>query len=257
MERLIFETTALLHPRTIPKLLRVAHRVLVWIEPFLYRIIRVQTPYKPEIRALLRRTPEFCSLAVRHLALLNEGDDVLRLLDTCKGITSLVIPFGAATLDPTTALASILREGRIRRLATRLPKVASDLRCSLFAAITHLAIFDIEPAIILPFCVEIPHLPALTHCSFFLLFSPEVLAARLSQALAETPQLQPLLVLFQSLFERPGVYDVRFVAAKYNSTYWDIWEAGAKGLPDYWSRGDDFVAKKRQGEIAESRYWLD
>ncbi|KAJ7615540.1 hypothetical protein FB45DRAFT_935937 [Roridomyces roridus] len=41
LECLIFETTAIRHPGSIPRLLRVAKRVLEWTEPFLYRTIEL------------------------------------------------------------------------------------------------------------------------------------------------------------------------------------------------------------------------
>ncbi|KAJ7766721.1 hypothetical protein B0H16DRAFT_1882751 [Mycena metata] len=44
LEREIFETAALLYPGTLPTLLRVSRRVLVWIEPLLYRALRIDSP---------------------------------------------------------------------------------------------------------------------------------------------------------------------------------------------------------------------
>ncbi|KAJ7171434.1 hypothetical protein C8R46DRAFT_184935 [Mycena filopes] len=253
IERDIFETTAVVHPQTIPHLLRVARRVLVWIEPFLYRVVSLRQPYTPGIRALLQKPPEFWNLAVRHLVLLDAGDPLrFRLVDACKDITSL----GIDSINSPVSLPSLLPERRIRRLAVSLARIAPELRRSLFATITHLAVLDINPAIVLPFVTEIPHLPALTHCSLFFA-STGVPTSVLAQVLAETPRLRLLLVLVESSIDVPVVYDLRFVIATYDSTYWDLWEAGAKGLPDYWSRGDEFVAKKRRGDIAESRYWLD
>ncbi|KAK7062466.1 hypothetical protein R3P38DRAFT_3167467 [Favolaschia claudopus] len=41
LEREIFEHTALMFPHSIPSLLRVARHVYIWIEPLLYRVIRV------------------------------------------------------------------------------------------------------------------------------------------------------------------------------------------------------------------------
>jgi len=52
-----------------------------------------------------------------------------------------------------------------------------------------------------------------------------------------------------------NIYDVRFVIGVYYD-YWAEWEAGAKGLPDAWAQGDDFVARKRNGDIEVTRYWL-
>ncbi|KAJ7928326.1 hypothetical protein B0H13DRAFT_2311607 [Mycena leptocephala] len=40
LEREIFGTTALMYPGEMPTLLRVARRVLIWIEPLLYRVTK-------------------------------------------------------------------------------------------------------------------------------------------------------------------------------------------------------------------------
>ncbi|KAJ7171433.1 hypothetical protein C8R46DRAFT_1190747 [Mycena filopes] len=253
LERDIFETTALLHPKTIPPLLRVARRVLIWIEPFLYRVTRFEVPQNPRILALLQKPPEFRNLAVRHLVLLATGDDALRLLNTCKGITTLGI--GSSSPESSTALASILPDSRIRRLAMRLPRISPELRRSLFAAITHLVIFEIVPDILTSFCAEIPHLPTLTHCSFFY-FPDRMPRDAFLQVLAESPRLHLLLLQTSAssyhdlVKDVPAVHDVRFVLARALGVYWDVWD-------EYWSRAEEFIAKKRGREIAETRYWLD
>ncbi|KAJ7484164.1 hypothetical protein FB451DRAFT_1028462 [Mycena latifolia] len=131
LEREIFETTALLYPKTIPKLLRVARRVLLWkvdmldsvhvyaayrpyrIEPLLYNIIRI-CPFDTTSRAdsgvqMLRRVDmkpaEFFANAVRHMDLIafepkffgvRSKDvwgeaDLERVLGSCTGIRSLMI----------------------------------------------------------------------------------------------------------------------------------------------------------------------
>ncbi|KAF8201937.1 hypothetical protein K438DRAFT_1965389 [Mycena galopus ATCC 62051] len=43
LERKVFELAAHLHPSSIPALLRVAHRILVWIEPLLCKILVLTT----------------------------------------------------------------------------------------------------------------------------------------------------------------------------------------------------------------------
>ncbi|KAJ7171440.1 hypothetical protein C8R46DRAFT_993579 [Mycena filopes] len=258
LEREIFESAALLHPATIPDLLRVARRVHIWIEPFLYRFVLFEQPYTAGTRALLQKPPEFWNLAVRHVVLLHWGDAAIRMLNTCKGITSLGFDFG----DPVhsaTALTSVLPQCPIRRLAVwQLPRIAPELRRSQFGAITHLALFDFYPTITLAFCAEIPHLPALTHCSLYF-FPTAIPTDLLMQTLADAPRLHLLLVFTHAdgTGAIPAVYDVRFVITQFPTTYWDVWEAGVKGLPDYWSCGDDFVAKKRRGEIAATQYWLN
>jgi hypothetical protein len=44
------------------------------------------------------------------------------------------------------------------------------------------------------------------------------------------------------------VDDVRFVVGLYTD-YLADWEAGARGRPNVWTKADDFVARKRRGEI--------
>ncbi|KAJ7171448.1 hypothetical protein C8R46DRAFT_1349417 [Mycena filopes] len=234
LERDIFETTALLYPKTIPNLLRVARRVLIWIEPFLYRVVRFEVPHNPGIHALLQKPPEFWNLAVRHLVLLDTGDDALRLLNTCNGITSLGI--GSSYPDSTISLASILPDSRIRRLAVQLPRISPELRRSLFAAITHLAVLDVAPSILTSFCAEIPHLPP----------------SRTARSSSSTTTFREMCSCryHRLLRDVPTVHDVRFVLALGHGVYWDVWD-------EYWSRAEEFIAKKRRREIAETRYWLD
>ncbi|KAJ7691867.1 hypothetical protein B0H14DRAFT_3906143, partial [Mycena olivaceomarginata] len=68
LERELFETAALVHPATIPALLRVAKRVLLWIEPYLYRVIRMHRDNRAMVTAVLEamksKTQEFFRQAV-------------------------------------------------------------------------------------------------------------------------------------------------------------------------------------------------
>ncbi|KAJ7059732.1 hypothetical protein C8F01DRAFT_1145482, partial [Mycena amicta] len=61
LEREIFELAAEIHPSTVAVLLRVAHRVQEWTEPFLYRTIRVRTSQSFEAfqRILRTKSPRF------------------------------------------------------------------------------------------------------------------------------------------------------------------------------------------------------
>ncbi|KAJ7092983.1 hypothetical protein B0H15DRAFT_799422 [Mycena belliarum] len=77
--------------------------------------------------------------------------------------------------------------------------------------------------------------------------------------LVQCSHLLLLLVCFPDYTEHLGhrwvedapVKDARFVATSYTD-YPDDWEAAAKGLPDTWSLADDFVSRKRRGEIADA-----
>ncbi|KAJ6592517.1 hypothetical protein B0H19DRAFT_1245385 [Mycena capillaripes] len=153
----------------------------------------------------------------------------------------------------------------LRRLAIALcplfgGSVSVDLAHPAFRSITHLDMFDAIDGLdsVWP---QISTLPALTHLALHR-SAPRHIPIMMT-VLLECPRLELLLILWSLYAEShyasqqiPHVYDVRFVMGMYNSYIVD-WEAGAKGLPDMWSRADDFVARKRRGEIKETCYWLN
>ncbi|KAJ6549951.1 hypothetical protein B0H19DRAFT_184937 [Mycena capillaripes] len=151
LEREIFETAARMHPGRIPTFLRVARRVLVWIEPLLYRVVLVNSRKAGMVHALLNamtsKPPQFFH-AVRYLAVESSrnypSDDLKRLLSLCKGLTNFTCVHYFS--DPT--LLPILSELRIQRLFLYLPNLfgteAVDLTCPFFPSITHLEMTKIE-----------------------------------------------------------------------------------------------------------------
>ncbi|KAJ7723227.1 hypothetical protein B0H16DRAFT_1472924 [Mycena metata] len=246
LEREIFEETALMHKSSIPNLILVARRVFVWIEPLLYRVFcAILTSEKP---------PPFFHNAVRHLALLGDPStsiDNLRVLGLCRGISS----FGATNSNVDGAvLVGLEHRVNLRRLSMCLSLLfdpAVDFTHPIFRSLTHLDLFDSVQHGVMGLLPFIPTLPALTH----LALHPSIPRDDVLGALARSPPLQVLLVLWSIIYEKdysrarsPHVYDVRFVTGLY-VRYWETWEAGATGLPDFWSLGADFVARKRRGEI--------
>ncbi|KAJ7048236.1 hypothetical protein C8F01DRAFT_1193550 [Mycena amicta] len=66
LEREIFQTTALLH--SAPPLLRVARRVLIWVEPLLYRVLIIGGSIGiAQLNAASSKPPAFLARAVRCL----------------------------------------------------------------------------------------------------------------------------------------------------------------------------------------------
>ncbi|KAJ7446334.1 hypothetical protein FB451DRAFT_1291893 [Mycena latifolia] len=266
LEREIFETTALMHPSTIPTLLRVARRILIWIEPLLYRVARIsgEKPHSRMADALLRATktkpPSFFH-GVRHLLLeppahwdMGETKDILQL---CTGLVDFSA-IGDITLDPT--ILPILAELPLQRFSGPLNTLFGgvnliDSTHPFFASITHLDAFDDLSQI----CTEIPLLPALTHFGL----DQEVSWDMVETILADCPRLEVLIVSFPGFkdeyacrwSENTPIKDVRFVVGLYTD-YAAEWEAGANGLGNFWSLADDFVARKRRGEIDAGCYWL-
>ncbi|KAJ7807455.1 hypothetical protein B0H13DRAFT_2483537 [Mycena leptocephala] len=240
LEQVIFETTALMHPTAIPALLRIARRVLVWIEPLLYRVVRIFPQNTPMVRALQKAT----NRSRQNSSTMRSIISSLNLLITVLLASYLPSARASSTsLQPTVhepALLPILATMRVQRLSLNLNALFGpetiDLKHSLFQSVTHLDMFRVERvAEVLPDLPADIILPVLEIC----------------------PRLVLLLVMWASYaFEKslyaaarvPCVYDVRFVIGMYKH-YWQDWEAGARGLPDSWSRADDFVARKRRGEI--------
>ncbi|KAJ6550187.1 hypothetical protein B0H19DRAFT_187085 [Mycena capillaripes] len=258
---------ALMHPGKVPTLLRVARHVLPWIEPFLYQVIRVRvdersTDMLNAFRSAISSKPPEFFYAVRHLALEMAGilsrDEAIALLRLCRRVTN----FSSSRYFTDSSLIPVLAEMRIQRLSSVLKQLfgtaSINLAHPLFRSVTHLHMFGVD--CVAEILADVPTLPALTHlCLYYELWREIVLPI-----LAECPRLQLLLVqwpafdkLFYEAARIPYVYDVRFVIGMYVD-YWEEWEVGARGLPDpdLWTQADNFLARKRNGEIEATRYWL-
>ncbi|KAF7340279.1 Tyrosinase central domain-containing protein [Mycena venus] len=259
LEREIFETTASMHPSAIPTVLRVARRVLIWIEPLLYRV--VCSHKQPEVLSATKsKPPAFFHDAVRHLLLdgvstgwsVEEANDVLRL---CTGVTN----FAAIGKFSNPSLLPILEGMKIQRLAACLEVLFGDPRyidlCHrAFSSITHFDIFDEIVSGETTICCKIPMLPALTH----LCLNNDVPLNTVQGLLTDCPRLDVFVVLCPdySWAKKTPISDMRFVVA-FVRDYWNDWERGARGLPNFWSVADNFVTQKRRGLIDKDCYWID
>ncbi|KAJ6479546.1 hypothetical protein C8R47DRAFT_1074614 [Mycena vitilis] len=244
LEREIFETAALVYPETIPLLLRVARRVLTWIEPLLYRVVILSswmgTVRSQRLLDMVNSRPPKLFHAVRHLALWRFRVDGVWTDDAAKQLLALCTRRLSLEL---IQLTGGLRDG------------ALDLAHDLFRNLTHLHVWDADH--ISQFAnsptqtwARIFALPALTH----LRLDHDAPWDMVLTALVDCPQLELLMCLCESrpveLASNLPVYDVRFVIAlDRNYHCFQDWEEGAKGRPDLWSQADRFVARKRKGEV--------
>ncbi|KAJ7088702.1 hypothetical protein C8R44DRAFT_444000 [Mycena epipterygia] len=266
LEREIFEAAAIMHPQTIPVLLRVARRVLIWIEPFLYRVTLVQTGHSMSDavrRAMKTKPPSFFENGIRHLFLAQtlprwSEEDVCGLLRLCPRLVSLTIISGFA-YHPL--LPILLGMQQLRRWNGSLKDLfggssAVDLSHPAFRNITHMDIFDVVDDIILP---GLATLPALTH----LCLNDDVGLRVLQRILEQCMHLQVLVNLWyisdsedaREIANSPPVTDVRFVVIVF-SDFWTDLEIGARGGTDFWAAADVFIVRKRRGEIDASCYWV-
>ncbi|KAJ6600215.1 hypothetical protein B0H10DRAFT_2083383 [Mycena sp. CBHHK59/15] len=263
LEREIFETTALMHPKIIPKLLLVARRIHIRIEPLLYRVLHLGIyDLMPDIFLTTTKTkpPGFFHGAVRQMYLESSISwsqaDVQEVLSLCSGLVPLEIV--GKFVNPR--ILRSLGQMRLQRLSVRLEALFGgnsciDLTHPLFDSITHLDIYDeIGEKRIL---TRISALPALTH----LCFNEEVAWGIIRAVLRDCPRLELLANfcsfpgdVFRERAQDPPVRDVRFVMGMY-ADHWIDYDVGVKGLSDFWSVLDDFVAGKRSGAIPVDCYW--
>ncbi|KAJ7628269.1 hypothetical protein DFH06DRAFT_1338714 [Mycena polygramma] len=260
LEREIFKTAAVMYPGKIPTLLLVARRVLVWIEPLIYSVIRIADENPSICHALLSAMaskPPMFFHCVRHIILEWQSetfsqDDAQRLLKLSTGVES----FGCNYAWADASILPILGELRIQLLSITpqdlFGAAVPDLGHALFQSVTHLDIRGSEG--ISEWLGGVSKLPLLTH----LCFDSDLREEFLLSVLEDCPGLTVLLVLS---YYPPApltfqIRDVRFVLGRCDEDYWTEWEASVKGLGGFWSEAEDFVTRRRNGGIEATRYWL-
>ncbi|KAJ7149114.1 hypothetical protein C8R46DRAFT_1126874 [Mycena filopes] len=266
LEREIVETTACVHPETIPVLLLVARRICEWIERIRYRTITTDgeswtLPFNSLLLVIRSnvRPPDFFRDRVQHLFAGHiVSNNLPEVLSVCTEIQSLII----FRSDPMTLLRSL----RPRRLYVNIRHLLTDLESPhlypAFSLLTHLDVLDTftspHPSkhTLDSVITELALFPALTHLAMCecIANAPDILArcTRLvllvDQHCSEPKSRHPLTH-----------DDVRFVSIVLSDQeYIPDWVLGVRGGRDFWARGDMFVAKKRRGEIKpSSRYWIE
>ncbi|KAJ6592439.1 hypothetical protein B0H19DRAFT_1087834 [Mycena capillaripes] len=272
LEREIFQTAAVTHPKTIPALLRVCHRVHAWVEPLLYRVLIItdQNSDVPLRSAVESKPATFLQSAVRHVFFITswegqptgtrklDSDDMNDLLFKCSGTINLMIDF------------NILHKMRLQRLDVMVPQVPhaalewarGALMHPSLSFITHLSLGEATASHRYAWEVwgHLASLPALTH----LALTEDLSRALLSQVLAECRRLLVAVTTFYSeeaqekaiAFARDlTIRDPRVVVAMI-ADYTKDWETGARGGVDYWDRAEVFIDRKRRGEIENDCYFL-
>ncbi|KAK7006300.1 tyrosinase central domain-containing protein [Favolaschia claudopus] len=269
LEREIFETTAAKFPKSIPALLRVARRVHIWIEPLLYRVIHLDDNAEVEhaaYRAMKRKdAPDFFHKAVHHLVLQSDdrGPNVLQLLSLCTGLRE----FGCINSSVDHTMLPILAEMRdLRRMCCSFTSLfgnvqSIDFKHPVLRSITHLDVFEDNCWTLLG---PVLQLPALTHLCFHKNHWETLARDGLPVAAADCPALQ--LLLFQwpagsesqkdyDSIKKPRLYDLPVVVGLYNN-YWGEMEAEARGCLKFWAEADDFISRRRKGEVEATRFWI-
>ncbi|KAJ6505218.1 hypothetical protein C8R45DRAFT_972038 [Mycena sanguinolenta] len=269
LEREIFEATATIFPALIPTLLRVCQRVHVWIEPLLYRVLRISKTgmNSAKILSLVDSKTLVLQTGVRHLYIPtyhNDGSIALykNLLATCSRCINLSID-GPVDRE----FLGFLDKMRPRMLAFTVPEMflAPDLRGfthRLFVSVTHLDIYHgDEPELNWEHWSGLASLPALTH----LALSHPISRGILSRVVAECRRLSVIVVPMFSWEQESavdfasnlGFSDARVVVMVLSKAYDVDWELGARGGDDFWVRAETFINLKRAGQIEAGCYLLD
>ncbi|KAJ7059667.1 hypothetical protein C8F01DRAFT_1145291 [Mycena amicta] len=285
LEREILEIAAEKWSHDVPKLLLVARRVHLWLEPFLYRSIYLHFPLGPGRKtdaqaALLRMTsskpPSFLARAVRQVSIdfmdgfvnAEVGLQFPRVLQHCTGMTCLAMN---KTRDSMIGgkIFDVLNLVRLQRLAVFLrdlmPNHAPmDAHQPLFRSLTHLEVMDLDIEAD-PRCVPfLKSLPALTH----LALRPQPhhhtgVANSLVQHNGCT-HLQILVLLYMPAAEVPwdvkehwanaigrSVADPRVVVAPHS----DFTDCLSEQGHTYWHESEIFIQKRQLGLIPKDQYW--
>ncbi|KAJ7758114.1 hypothetical protein DFH07DRAFT_1024908 [Mycena maculata] len=265
LEREIFETTAILHPQTMPTLLPVAHRVLIWIEPLLYRFIILARGSIDEVvrRAMRVKPASFLEASIRHICISSSSrfskEELCALLRLCTKLVSLTTSQAVPASELLPILAGMTQ---VRKWTGSLVDLFGgydtiDLSHPFFRYLTHMDIIgDFEDDRNIPSLVA---LPALTHLA---LCGDGVLDDTVPRVLEQCTQLQVLVIVYHAIHAvtarqiaaRPPTDDLRFVVCVYHNYLDDQWKIGVRRGTDFWSAAETFIARKRRGEIGGALY---
>ncbi|KAF7300337.1 hypothetical protein HMN09_00917000 [Mycena chlorophos] len=270
LERLIFELAAWNTHVCAARLIRVAHRVLVWIEPLLHRVYAIGDAMTySRLRNLVLRRPAFAAENVRFLRFSSSfrdvfGVDTHYILRTCISVQVL----STTGLASHPALLEDLCEMRaVRRLSLHIGTAfafAGTWQMEYptyfpFAGLTHLTVEDPEITLQVVDVLQSGIFPNLTHIAFAGLASfpshhtiREILAA---PALRKTLVHMAVFVYFTHHRNKAAsrleqlVGDPRVdVAASYLLDA--EWDAAARGNgPDEWEQAKERAQRRRKCEL--------
>ncbi|KAF7373129.1 Tyrosinase central domain-containing protein [Mycena sanguinolenta] len=249
LEREIFEATAILFPAFIPTLLRVCHRVHVWIEPLLYRVLVISKEdgiNSACLATLIQSKSASLQNGVRHIFIETsytssptETSTYTNLLATCPGCTNLAID-GILDLDYLPHLDKMRPSNLAFTIGERFLTAAlggPGFTHPLFGSVTHLDLYSVtSQPITWETCSGLAAIPALTH----LALSHPITGTTLSQVMGECSKLLVAIVptynaihneheTAVSLACNLGFTDARVVVMILNTSYQVDWELVSKG----------------------------
>ncbi|KAJ7089493.1 hypothetical protein C8R43DRAFT_1050599 [Mycena crocata] len=272
LEREIFEMAARSRPCSIPTLMLVASRVKAWVEPLLYRTIFIFHKYDlvaagyPTLHCsgslphvIREKSITLLFTSVRNVYLSDvSGEEATWLLSTCLQIENLFM-MGFRLEEHLTALAVIQLKRLCCSLAEIFPSISKiDFTHRLFAHLTHLWHFaHVGKTELWSGLALVPHF---THLAFS---NPGFLPLYLGFLdVCKSLQVLVHLKLGGGSYETGGVTILqlaenhRFVSMNCMD-YRPDWLIGAHTGIDFWSKAEDFVARRKAGQVPAGQYKLD
>ncbi|KAJ7058903.1 hypothetical protein C8F01DRAFT_1371056 [Mycena amicta] len=260
LERNIFETAAWNDPPTMQSLLLVAHRVCIWIEPLLYRVVRIADEKSlSRIQNLIQKKPALAKKHITHLAVLGSPEPrpetIQPILTACPNISYLDL--WAYNRNYPELLDDLQVLTRLKRLSVHLltlfcrgqPTASLVLpppdRLAPLRLLTHLHFFGSMPEELLRM-INSTTFPALTHVAYHLDFYTERVPTSI---LWMCGQLQLLVCHYlpngskRALNLEVLISDPRFCVVECLSCRQD-WEQDAWGEEDLWSRAEKRIAAR-------------
>ncbi|KAJ7059708.1 hypothetical protein C8F01DRAFT_217901 [Mycena amicta] len=268
LEREIFELAAENHPEMVVHLINVAHRVLEWTEPFLYRTVRVRNSpaFEAFQRVLLTRPRTILAAGVRHVHFEAREECTyeicFEIISKCPGIRRIGTTNRFTGPQALEALGTLTN---VNHLAVNLCGLFTtewyptpdqmDSTHPAFARVTHLSLHDNMQRDVIRKrnCAILPGLPRLTHLRLKLSGLPP---ADIQHLLTSCALLEIFILTTasrSSVTEKPGYAlvsaDPRLVwgqVADHYDLFWDDWRRGADGLVDMWALAEEAVRKRKQ-----------
>ncbi|KAK7038305.1 hypothetical protein R3P38DRAFT_2905536 [Favolaschia claudopus] len=290
LEREIFEMLALANPRFIPTLLLVAQRIKFWTGPLLYRnlsIVGSDSEFEEAGAAIRIRCRDFIKLVkrksasffhdhVRRLALSYvDSDSTITILSNCSGVAHLAMfaMYPDPSYLPLIAAMPLLEiSANIEGLFEHLnpdhpvfsPNIWVDFHHPLFRGLSHLDIFEVPVSASNEWADALCSLPHLTHVSFN--HGPSLNRIPFRDMLTKCKSLQVLVLIFmgRDQFDMEVTdtaqrdcfaQDLRLIIVVMDDFLAD-WERGATGDETYWLRAEQFIRRRRSGDIEASEHIL-
>ncbi|KAJ7058908.1 hypothetical protein C8F01DRAFT_1371059 [Mycena amicta] len=264
LERIIFETAAWNDMRTMQSLVLVAHRVCIWIEPLLYRVVRIADEKSlSRIQNLIQKKPALAKKHITHLMVLaSAGRETIQpILTACPNLSDLFLGSSKIypeMLDDLQLLTHLQRLSVDLQTLFRRGQPASMLvlpppdRLAPLQLLTHLHLSGGLPDELLRM-INSTTFPALTHIAH-----PSFYIERVPTSILRTcGQLQLLVCYYlpnsakKALDLEVRISDPRFCVVEYQlhrrewePAVWGEWEPAVWGEEDLWSLAEKRIAAR-------------